>query len=96
MDYVKLGSTGLDVSRLRLGCMTFGVPDAGVHSRTLGEADSRPIIKRAVELGINFFDTANSYSAGTSKLFLCQKPRPSRLYSDKPSEVAIKIDNRGY
>ncbi|ACB96530.1 aldo/keto reductase [Beijerinckia indica] len=67
MDYVKLGSTGLDVSRLCLGCMTFGVPDAGVHSWTLGEADSRPIIKRAVEQGINFFDTANSYSAGTSE-----------------------------
>lgn len=67
MDYVKLGSTGLDVSRLCLGCMTFGEPDAGTHPWTLGEADSRPIIRRAVDLGINFFDTANSYSAGTSE-----------------------------
>lgn len=70
MDYVKLGSTGLDVSHLCLGCMTFGVPEAGVHDWTLGEDDSRPIIKRAVEQGINFFDTANSYSAGTSEIIV--------------------------
>ncbi|WP_342628470.1 aldo/keto reductase [Nguyenibacter vanlangensis] len=70
MEYNKLGSTGLDVSQLCLGCMTFGVPDAGVHSWTLGEDDSRPIIKRAVEQGINFFDTANSYSAGTSEMIV--------------------------
>ncbi|WP_062785584.1 aldo/keto reductase [Novosphingobium capsulatum] len=70
MDYVKLGSTGLDVSRLCLGCMTFGVPDAGIHDWTLGENDSRPIIKRAIEQGINFFDTANSYSAGTSEMIV--------------------------
>ena len=67
MDFVKLGQTGLDVSRLCLGCMTFGDPDAGAHPWTLGDDDSRPIIKRAVDLGINFFDTANSYSAGTSE-----------------------------
>jgi aryl-alcohol dehydrogenase-like predicted oxidoreductase len=67
MDFVKLGQTGLDVSRLCLGCMTFGDPDAGAHPWTLGEEDSRPIIRRAVDLGINFFDTANSYSAGTSE-----------------------------
>jgi 1-deoxyxylulose-5-phosphate synthase len=67
MRYVKLGSTGLDVSRLCLGCMTFGDPNAGLHSWTLGEEDARPIIQRATEHGINFFDTANSYSAGTSE-----------------------------
>ncbi|MBX3260539.1 MAG: aldo/keto reductase [Labilithrix sp.] len=67
MEYVKLGSTGLDVSRLCLGCMTFGEPGAGTHPWTLGEAESRPIFQRAVEHGINFFDTANSYSAGTSE-----------------------------
>ncbi|WP_312935863.1 aldo/keto reductase [Pseudomonas sp.] len=70
MQYVKLGSTGLDISRLCLGCMTFGEPDAGTHPWTLGEADSGPIIRRAVEHGINFFDTANSYSAGTSEEIL--------------------------
>lgn len=67
MLYTKLGSTGLDVSRLCLGCMTFGSPQAGSHSWTLGEADARPILAAAVEKGINFFDTANSYSAGTSE-----------------------------
>ncbi|GAB0065073.1 hypothetical protein IBA8402_08340 [Pseudomonas syringae] len=55
MDYVKLGNTGLDISRLCLGCMTFGEPDAGTHPWTLGEEASRPIIKHAVEQGINFF-----------------------------------------
>jgi 1-deoxyxylulose-5-phosphate synthase len=67
MDYVKLGRTGTDVSRLCLGCMTFGVPDRGTHPWTLDEEKSRPIVRRAVELGINFFDTANSYSDGTSE-----------------------------
>ncbi|BDB27239.1 aldo/keto reductase [Cupriavidus sp. P-10] len=70
MQYTKLGSTGLDVSRLCLGCMTFGDPQAGDHAWTLGEAESRPLIKRAIELGINFFDTANSYSAGTSEVIV--------------------------
>nr|WP_314486928.1 aldo/keto reductase [uncultured Pseudomonas sp.] len=70
MQYVKLGNTGLDISRLCLGCMTFGEPDAGTHPWTLGEADSGPIIRHAVEQGINFFDTANSYSAGTSEEIL--------------------------
>lgn len=70
MLFSKLGSTGLDVSRLCLGCMTFGEPDAGVHNWTIGEADSRQIIRRAVECGINFFDTANSYSAGTSEVIV--------------------------
>ena len=67
MDYVKLGRTGLDVSRICLGCMTFGVPDRGMHQWTLDDAASRPIIKRALDLGINFFDTANAYSDGTSE-----------------------------
>jgi 1-deoxyxylulose-5-phosphate synthase len=67
MQYVKLGSTGLDVSRLCLGCMTFGEPGAGTHPWTLDEAASRPVFRHAVELGINFFDTANTYSAGTSE-----------------------------
>ncbi|GFE97605.1 MULTISPECIES: aldo/keto reductase [unclassified Gluconobacter] len=70
MLFSKLGSTGLDISRLCLGCMTFGEPDAGVHNWTIGEADSRQIVRRAVECGINFFDTANSYSAGTSEVIV--------------------------
>ena len=67
MDYVKLGKTGLKVSRLCLGCMSYGVPERGAHSWSLPEEQSRPFIQRALELGINFFDTANVYSDGTSE-----------------------------
>lgn len=67
MEYRKLGSTGLDVSRLCLGCMTYGVPDRGTHPWTLDEERSRPLLRQAVEAGINFFDTANVYSDGTSE-----------------------------
>ena len=70
MQYTKLGSTGLDISRLALGCMTFGVPQPGTHPWTLNEDDSRVIVRRAVELGINFFDTANMYSAGSSEVII--------------------------
>lgn len=70
MDYIRLGHSGLMVSRLCLGCMTFGDAARGAHEWTLGEAASRPIIRHALECGINFFDTANSYSAGTSEEFL--------------------------
>eukprot|EP01041_Mallomonas_annulata_P029416 gene29416-51411_t len=67
MEYVNLGRTGLKVSRLTLGCMTYGVPDRGGHEWTLDEEQSRPVIRHALEAGINFFDTANSYSDGTSE-----------------------------
>lgn len=67
LDYVKLGTTGLDVSRLCIGCMSFGVPERGNHQWVLDEEKSRPIIKKAIEYGINFFDTANVYSDGTSE-----------------------------
>src|SRR5271169_3983329 len=67
MDYVKFGNTGLDVSRLCIGCMSYGIPERGPHPWTLDEEKSRPLIKQALELGINFFDTANVYSDGTSE-----------------------------
>src|SRR4029077_2455530 len=67
MKYVNLGSTGLKVSKLCLGCMTFGIPERGDHPWTLPEDESRSIIKQAVDVGINFFDTANAYSDGTSE-----------------------------
>ena len=67
MDYVRLGKTGLRVSRVCLGCMSYGVPERGAHPWSFNEEQSRPFIKRALELGINFFDTANSYSDGTSE-----------------------------
>lgn len=67
MNYRNLGRTGLKVSPLCLGCMTFGVPERGDHPWTIGEEASRPLIRQAVEAGINFFDTADVYSDGTSE-----------------------------
>jgi 1-deoxyxylulose-5-phosphate synthase len=67
MDYIRLGATGLEVSRLCLGCMSFGAPDRGNHAWTLPEAQSRTLIKQALDLGINFVDTANVYSDGHSE-----------------------------
>ncbi|MBD8068761.1 aldo/keto reductase [Bacillus sp. PS06] len=67
MDYVKFGHTGMDVSRLCIGCMSFGVPERGSHGWVLDEEKSRPLIKKALDYGINFFDTANVYSDGTSE-----------------------------
>ena len=70
MDYVKLGRSGLEVSRLAVGCMSYGEPNRGRQAWTLDEEASRPFLRRAVELGINFFDTANEYSAGSSEEIL--------------------------
>lgn len=67
MDYVNFGNTGLKVSRLWLGCMTYGIPERGNHPWTLPEDVSRPLIKQALDAGINVFDSANSYSDGTSE-----------------------------
>jgi len=67
MDYVTLGNTGLQISRVCLGCMSFGQPDRGAHSWSLDEEQSRPLIRHAIESGITFFDTANVYSDGTSE-----------------------------
>lgn len=67
MEYTRLGKTGLEVSRICLGCMTYGVPDRGGHPWTLPEEESRPLIKQAIESGFNFLDTANVYSDGTSE-----------------------------
>ncbi|MBV4366032.1 aldo/keto reductase [Erwinia sp. BNK-24-b] len=67
MKKIQLGTTDLTVSRLCLGCMTYGEPDRGRHAWTLPEESSRPLIRQALEAGINFFDTANSYSDGSSE-----------------------------
>lgn len=67
MNYIKLGRTGLDVSRICLGCMSYGDPESKSQPWALNERDSRPFIQQAVELGINFFDTANVYSGGASE-----------------------------
>jgi aryl-alcohol dehydrogenase-like predicted oxidoreductase len=67
VNYVKLGRTGLQVSSVCLGCMAFAEPGRGTHSWALGEAASRPVLRHALDQGINFFDTGNSYSGGTSE-----------------------------
>src|SRR5580698_1061690 len=73
MEYQRLGKTGLVVSRICLGCMSYGDPDASIAGTPLGwkwalrEEESRPFFKRAIELGVNFFDTANVYSFGASE-----------------------------
>jgi aryl-alcohol dehydrogenase-like predicted oxidoreductase len=76
MEYVNLGRTGLKVSRICLGCMTYGrppapaEPQAGRHAWALNEDESQPFLKQALDLGINFFDTANVYSSGASEEIL--------------------------
>lgn len=70
MEYAKLGNTDIEVSKLCVGCMSFGVPSEDFHQWTLGYEDSSAMVKKALELGINFFDTANVYSHGTSEEFL--------------------------
>lgn len=92
MEYVKFGKTGLEVSRLCLGCMTYGAPDRGSHSWTLDEGRSRPLIKQAFELGINFLDTANVYSDGTSEEIV---GRAIKDFSRREDVVlATKVFNR--
>src|SRR6201747_1886502 len=70
MDYLKLGNTGLDVSPIAIGAMTYGEPERGHPVWSLGEADARPLIQHALDAGINFFDTANMYSNGSSEEIL--------------------------
>jgi 1-deoxyxylulose-5-phosphate synthase len=75
MDYVRLGKTGLKVSRICLGCMTYGTPPVGTpklgsHAWTLNEEESQPFLREALDVGINFFDTANVYSTGSSEEIL--------------------------
>ncbi|MEU2060500.1 aldo/keto reductase [Streptomyces sp. NPDC013455] len=92
MQYVKLGSTGLDVSRICLGCMTYGLPDRGTHAWTLDEEASRPLIRQALEAGVNFFDTANVYSDGTSEEIV---GKALRDFADRDEIVlATKVNGR--
>ncbi len=70
MEYKFLGNTDIKISALCLGCMSFGDPASKMHAWTLNADDSEKIIRHALELGINFFDTANCYSAGTSEEYL--------------------------
>lgn len=70
MQYVRLGNSDLMVSRICMGCMGFGDAQNGQHTWTLDEEHSREIIKRGLELGVNFFDTAIAYQSGTSERYL--------------------------
>ncbi len=92
MDYARLGNSGLKVSRICLGCMSYGVPERGAHAWSLEESQGRPFIRRALELGINFFDTANAYSDGTSEEIL---GRAMRDFARRDEVViATKVFNR--
>src|ERR1700742_2350638 len=92
MEYVRLGRTGLQVSRVTLGCMTYGTPDRGNHAWTMPEESSRPLILQAIEYGINFFDTANMYSDGTSEEIV---GRALKDFSTRDEGViATKVFNR--
>jgi len=92
MEYVTLGSTGLEVSRLCIGCMTYGVPERGSHPWTLGEDAARPLIRQALDAGINFFDTANVYSDGTSEEIVGRALRDFVKRDDVV--IATKVFNR--
>ncbi len=92
MEYTKLGHTGLDISRICLGCMGFGDASRWVHEWVLNEEDSRKVIKHALELGINFFDTANIYSMGTSEEYV---GRALKEYANRDEVViATKVFSR--
>ncbi|MFF5011202.1 aldo/keto reductase [Streptomyces phaeochromogenes] len=84
MQYIKLGTTGLDVSPIAIGAMTYGEPDRGHPVWSKGEQDARPLIKHALEAGINFFDTANMYSNGSSEEIL---GRALRDFADRDAVV---------
>ena len=89
MDYIKLGRTGLDVSPIAIGAMTYGEPGRGHPVWSLDEEASRPLIKHALEAGINFFDTANLYSQGSSEEIL---GRALRDFADRDDVViATKV-----
>ena len=85
MEYVKVGRTGLEVSRICLGCMSYGAPDRGNHAWSIGEREARPFIQRALEGGINFFDTANRYSLGSSEEILGRAIKDFTRYLSKIS-----------
>lgn len=70
MKYAKLGNSGIEVSKLCVGCMSFGKPSADFHEWTLNPDETEEIVRHALDLGINFFDTANTYSHGTSEEYL--------------------------
>jgi aryl-alcohol dehydrogenase-like predicted oxidoreductase len=92
MEYTRLGETGLRVSRIGLGCMSYGRAASGMHQWTLDEAAAAPFFRQAVELGVTFWDTANVYQGGTSEEFV---GRAVREYSRREDIVlATKVHGR--
>ena len=89
MKYVKLGNSGLDVSKICLGCMSFGESGMGTHAWTLNEETSRQFMKKSLDAGVNFFDTANVYSLGTSEEFVGRALRDFALRDEVV--VATKV-----
>ena len=92
MEQVRLGATGLEVSRICLGCMSYGEPGSGSHSWTLPEEQSRAFLQRALELGVTIFDTANVYSAGSSEEILGRAIRDFARREDVV--IATKVSGR--
>src|SRR3954463_13465582 len=100
MHYIKLGSTGLDVSPIAIGAMTYGEPDRGHPVGSKGETEARPLIRHALEAGINFFDTANMYSNGSSEEILgraqgLRRPRHSGDRDQAPAPDAPRSERPG-
>ena len=93
MDQKRLGSTGLQVSQICLGCMSYGEPDRGGHPWSLDEQTGRPFIARALELGITFFDTANVYSDGSSEEILGRAVKDFAASRDEVV-IATKVHGR--
>ena len=94
MQYTTLGNSGIKVSRFCLGCMSFGDPASKMHAWTLDPAQSEEIIRHALDLGINFFDTANCYSAGTSEEYLGAAIKKN-VARDKVVLASRSISTRG-
>ena len=92
MKYVKLGNTGMDVSKLCMGCMGFSTAKSTLKGWALPESESKDIFKRAIELGINFFDTANVYSGGDSEIFLGKAVKEFAANRDE-LVIATKVFN---
>ncbi|MCO8276765.1 aldo/keto reductase [Actinoplanes sp. TRM 88003] len=84
MEYTRLGSSGLKISRIALGCMSFGLSERGADQWSLGDEAAEPLFRQALELGITFWDTANVYSGGTSEEIV---GRALRKYTDRDSIV---------
>ncbi|MDQ1531312.1 MAG: 1-deoxyxylulose-5-phosphate synthase, partial [Microbacteriaceae bacterium] len=92
MEYTRLGKSGLRVSRIAMGCMSFGDPTTGLHTWTLDEEASQPFFRQAVELGVTLWDTANTYQQGSSEEFV---GRAVKRYSRREEIVlATKVYGR--